>query len=282
MAFTRKEFEEAAHVVRQSISIAPQIGMILGSGLGTFADSVQDATIIPYTDIPHWSHTTVSGHKGRLVIGEIEGQRVLVMQGRSHFYEGYSMHETTFPVRVMQVLGLHTLIVTNAAGGVNPDFDAGDLMLINDHLNLPGMTGHNPLRGPNDESLGTRFPDLSSAYDKNLRDLAKKIAKEEDIALREGVYAYLSGPTFESPAEIRMIRGWGADAVGMSTAPEVVVAVHGGMRVLGISSITNATIDHIDSTQQTNHEEVLETGKQIMPRLTRLLHGILREMPSPQ
>jgi purine-nucleoside phosphorylase len=201
------------------------------------------------------------------------------MQGRAHFYGGLSMQAVGFPVRVLQMMGVETLVVTNAAGGLNPDFGAGDLMIIKDHIFPPGMSGQNPLMGPNDESLGPRFPIMTTAYDRVLRELAFTVAKREGLTLREGVYLSLSGPAFETPAEIRMQRAWGADAVGMSTAPEVQVAVHAGMRVLGISSIANVSIDDVDSTQDVSHEEVLEVGQSIVPRLVTLLRGVLRDMP---
>jgi purine-nucleoside phosphorylase len=278
--FTRADYEAAATHIQQRTDLQPEIGMILGSGLGTFADSVENPTHIPYGEIPNWPSGSVKGHAGRLVIGHLEGRAVAVMQGRAHFYEGYSMQALGFPVRVMQMMGIKTLVVTNAAGGLNKDFSAGDLMIIKDHIFLPGMAGQNPLMGHNDDSLGPRFPIMTTPYDRTLRDLAFAVAKQEGLHLQEGVYLSLSGPAFETPAEIRMQRAWGADAVGMSTAPEVQVAVHAGMRVLGISSITNESIDDVDSTQDVSHEEVLEIGEVIVPRLVTLLRGILRDMPS--
>ncbi len=276
--FTRAHYEETAQVIRDKVTTIPKVGMILGSGLGPFADSAENATIIPYEELPNWPRSTVSGHQGRLVIGQLEGQDVLIMQGRAHFYEGYSMEEVAFPVRVMQVLGLETLIVTNAAGGLNSGFKAGDLMLIVDHINLIGHMGQTPLRGPNDESFGPRFPIFTQAYDRKLRDLALAAAEREGLALQKGVYVGLAGPAFETPSDIRMLRMWGGDAVGMSTVPEVVAAVHGGMRVLGISSITNIAIDDSDSEQDVSHEEVLEIGKSIVPRLVTILKNVLQEM----
>lgn len=276
--FTRADYEETANVIRERISNIPKIAMILGSGLGPFADSAENATLIPYEDLPHWSQSTVVGHQGRLVVGQIEGQDVLIMQGRAHYYEGYSMAQIGFPIRVMQVLGIETLIVTNAAGGLNANYNAGDLMLIEDHINLIGHMGLTPLRGPNDESFGPRFPIFTQAYDRKLRDLAIQAAKRENITLRQGVYVGLAGPAFETPSDIRMLRMWGGDAVGMSTVPEVVVAIHGGMRVLGISSITNIAIDDSDSKQEVSHEEVLETGKTIVPRLVTILKNVLQNL----
>lgn len=280
--YTYEDYEAAANVIRKVASQMPKIGMILGSGLSSLADSVENATIIPYGEIPHFPVSTVRGHQGRLVFGELEGQQVLVMQGRLHYYEGYSMYQVTFPVRVMQLLGIKTLIVTNAAGGLNQNFSAGDLMLITDHINLLGHMGVNGLIGPNDERFGERFPIFTQAYDAKLRDKTLEIAEREGINIQKGVYLSLSGPAFETPAEIRMFRLWGADAVGMSTAPEVTVARHGGMRVLGISTITNMAIDDPDSKKEVSHESVLEIGRQIVPNLTRILRNVLREMPPYQ
>ena len=276
--FTRADYEETAQVIRERVGTIPKVGMILGSGLGPFADSAENVTIIPYEELPNWPRSTVVGHQGRLVIGQLEGQDVLIMQGRAHYYEGYSMEEVGFPVRVMQVLGIETLVVTNAAGGLNASFNAGDLMLITDHINLIGHMGLTPLRGPNDESFGSRFPIFTQAYDRRLRDLVLNIAERENIAMQQGVYVGLSGPAFETPADIRMLRMWGGDAVGMSTVPEVVVAIHGGMRVLGISSITNMTIDDSDSEQDVSHEEVLAIGRTIVPRMVAILKNVLKEM----
>jgi len=274
----RTQFEAAAEVVRRHIRYAPDIGLILGSGLGPLADAVEDADYIPYTDIPHWPIPTVMGHSGQLIAGRLEGRPVLVMQGRAHYYEGYPMDQVTLPVRVMQLLGVRILIVTNAAGGINPAFRPGDLMLIVDHIGLIGMTGLNPLRGPNDDSLGPRFPDMSQAYDPALRALAGQVASELGISLQRGVYICLSGPSFETPADVRFLRTIGADAVGMSTVPEVIVARHGGLRVLGISGISNVLQLGL-ADQPTTHDEVLAAGQIIVPRLIALLRGILRALP---
>jgi purine-nucleoside phosphorylase len=276
--FSIADFEQTAAFIKGRTSYQPQIAVILGSGLGPLADSIQNPDVIPYHDIPNWPHSTVVGHSGRLVFGRLEDKIVMVMQGRAHFYEGYGMARVTFPIRVMQQLGIKTLIVTNAAGGLNTDYAAGDLMLIQDHINLPGMAGNNPLMGPNNDSLGERFPSMTHAYAPELRALARSVAAEHGLVLHEGVYAYLSGPMFETPAEIRMLRLWGASGVGMSTVPEVVVANHAGMHVLGISGITNVTIDDPDAKTTPNHEEVLEAGKALVPRLTTLLRGILRQI----
>lgn len=273
--YTRADYEAAAALIRSRITVAPQIGLILGSGLGPLADTVEDAAVIPVQDVPKWPQPTVEGHAGRLVVGTLEKQPTLVLQGRVHFYEGHSMQAVVFPIRVMQMLGIQTLIVTNAAGGINPHFQAGDLMLINDHINFIGMAGHHPLIGPNDTSLGVRFPSMTRAYDKSLRDLALKVAADSNQTLQQGVYACIAGPSFETPAEVRMLRTLGIDAVGMSTVPEVITALHGGMRVLGFSTITNVAIDAIDTTLDTTHEEVLMTGKTVVPRLSALLRGVL-------
>ena len=279
MTLTRADFEAAAKVVQAAISVKPQIGMILGSGLGSLADSVEDACIVPYSDIPNFPQGSVSGHAGRLVIGHLEQRPVMVMQGRVHFYEGIPIEAVGFPIRVMQMLGIKTLIVTNAAGGLNPDFKAGDLMVIKDHINLPGLAGFNPLMGHNDDSLGPRFVPLTKPYDSELRKLVFAVAARQGIKLQEGVYISQSGPAYETPAEVRMLRMMGADAVGMSTAPEVLVALHAGMRVLGISSITNEAIDEVDSDRDVSHQEVLDVGKTIVPRLITLLRGVLCDLP---
>ena len=223
--------------------------------------------------------STVSGHSGRVVVGQLEGKPVLAMQGRAHYYEGYSMAQVTLPIRMMQELGIKVLIVTNAAGGLNPDWQAGDLMLITDHINLIGMAGMNPLRGPNLAVFGPRFPDMSEAYDLKLQQVAREAAAEEGLLLREGVYAGLSGPNFETPAELRFLRSIGTDAVGMSTVAEVTVARHGGMRVLGLSSISNIVVYDPSHGEAASHEEVLEAGALIVPRLTALIRNVLRRLP---
>lgn len=274
--FTLAQFDEVAAAIRARTSYKPTVALILGSGLNGLADSVQKADVIPFGDLPHFPVSTVHGHAGRLVIGELEGQTVFVMQGRIHYYEGYSMNQVTLPIRVMQRLGIGSLIVTNAAGGVNPEFQPGDVMLITDNLNLMGMTGANPLFGPNIDELGTRFPDMSQAYDREYQDLARRVARESNLTLREGVYAGLSGPSFESPADLRFLRLAGADSVGMSTVPEVIVARHGGMRVLGFSGISNKA--NLDGSTVTTHEEVIEAGRVITPKIETLVRGVLRGM----
>jgi len=276
MFVTLQQIDEAAEAVRARTAYRPRVGIILGSGLNDLANSVQKPDVIPYSDLPNWPRSTVHGHAGRLVIGELEGQPVLVMQGRTHFYEGYSMSQITLPVRVMLRLGLEMMFVTNAAGGVNPDFVPGDVMLITDNLNLMGMTGANPLMGPNIDELGPRFPDMSRAYDVGLMLLARKAASENNILLREGVYCGLSGPSFEGPADLRFLRLVGTDSVGMSTVPEVIVARHGGLRVLGLSAITNKA--NLDGSTVTTHEEVFEAGKVITPKIEAILRGVLRSL----
>ncbi|MCC7354672.1 MAG: purine-nucleoside phosphorylase, partial [Anaerolineae bacterium] len=229
--FTRQHFAESADDIRQRTPHRPTIGLILGSGLGALAAEVSEATIIPFDQVPHFPPSTVPGHAGRLVIGWLAGKAVLVMQGRIHYYEGYSMEQVTLPVRIMRAFGITTLIVTNAAGGLNPAYRAGDLMVITDHVGLTTLTGHNPLRGPNDPSLGPRFVNMTPAYDPELRTLAARVARGLGLTLHHGIYVGLGGPTFETPAEVRFLRALGGDAVGMSTVPEVIVARHGGMRV---------------------------------------------------
>jgi purine-nucleoside phosphorylase len=275
-SFSPDQIQAAVDAVRARTSRQPRLSIILGSGLNGLAESVSRPDILPFADIPHFPVSTVQGHAGRLVIGELEGRTVFVMQGRIHFYEGYSMARVTLPVRIMQRLGIEILIVTNAAGGVNPAFQAGDVMLITDHLNLMGMTGQNPLIGPNYEEFGPRFPDMSQAYDRQLMDLARATARAEQVELREGVYAGLSGPSFESPADLRFLQGAGADAVGMSTVPEVIVARHGGLRVLGLSGISNKA--NLDGSTITTHEEVIEAGRVITPKMEKLIRGVLRRL----
>jgi purine-nucleoside phosphorylase len=280
MDFTRADYDRAVEVIRSKSSIQPTCGLVLGSGLGTLADTLEDRVVIPYSEIPGWPKSTVHGHSGQLVIGVLENKTIIAQQGRAHFYEGYDLKQVTFPIRVMKFLGVNTVILTNAAGGLNSNYRAGQLMLLNDHINMIGMTGFNPLMGPNDESLGPRFVGMVHTYDRVLRELAHQVAIENGITLHEGVYICLAGPNFETPAEIRMLSMLGGDAVGMSTVHEVLVARHMGMRVLAFSSITNEGIDTVDSEQETNHEEVLETGKVIVPNLTTILKGVLRDLPA--
>jgi len=271
-----EQIDKVADIIRTKIKQNPRVAVILGSGLGALADAVDQATSIPYGDLPGWPASTVVGHQGRLVLGKMESQDVLMMQGRAHYYEGYSMSQVGLPVRVMQRLGIEILIVTNAAGAINPEFLPGDLMLISDHLNLIGMAGLNPLRGPNLDEFGPRFPDMSRAYDRELGALTRQIATNNNILLHKGVYVGLAGPSFETPADLRFLRAIGADAVGMSTVPEVTVARHGGTRVLGISGISNKA--NLDGETLTTHEEVLAAGKQIVPKLSTLIRGVLKKL----
>lgn len=273
---TIEQIDRVTMAVKRLTSYQPRVGMILGSGLGPLADEVRRPDLIPYESLPSWPVSTVPGHSGRLVVGTMEDQVVMVMQGRTHYYEGYSMAQIGLPVRVMQRLGIEILIVTNAAGAINPAFQPGDVMLIVDHLNMIGMAGLSPLRGPNLDELGPRFPDMSQAYDRQLGALARQVAAENGILLREGVYAGLAGPAFETPADLRFLRTAGADAVGMSTVPEVIVARHGGTRVLGFSGISNKA--NLNGSTVTTHEEVLEAGQVIVPRLMTLIKGVLRKL----
>ncbi|GAP05674.1 MAG TPA: purine-nucleoside phosphorylase [Anaerolinea thermolimosa] len=271
---TLAEIDQAAQAVRNRIDFQPRVGLVLGSGLGGLAEKISNAVAVPYESIPYWPQSTVPGHVGRLVAGSLFGVPVLVQQGRAHFYEGYSMAEVTLPVRVMKRLGIDILILTNAAGAIHPAFEPGDVMLITDHISLVGMTGFNPLRGPNLDELGPRFPDMSQVYDRALAELARRGAAEEHIVLREGVYCGLSGPSFETPADLRFLRTIGADAVGMSTVPEAIVARHANMRVLGLSGISNKA--NLDGNTLTTHEEVLAAGKVIVPKLERIIERVLR------
>lgn len=268
--------DKAAGVIRNRIEIQPRVGLILGSGLGSLAEEVRDGVLIPYGEIPSWPVSTVQGHQGRLVIGYLEQQPVLIMQGRSHFYEGYSMSQIGFPVRVMQRLGIEILIVTNAAGGINQGFEPGEVMLITDHINLLGMAGESPLRGPNFDDIGPRFPDMGRAYDRELGSFARQAVINQEYPLHEGVYVCLAGPSFETPADLRFLKAIGADAVGMSTVPEVTVARHGDMRVLGLSTISNKA--NLDGNTLTSHEEVLEAGKIVVPRLTHIIKEVLMRL----
>ncbi|MGQ3477518.1 purine-nucleoside phosphorylase [Paenibacillus sp. TY11] len=265
--------QEAADYIRAKSGIRPEIGLILGSGLGILADLIQDGMSIPYQDIPHFPVSTVEGHEGELLLGTIEGRAVVMMKGRFHMYEGYGPQLTAFPVRVMKQLGIQSLLVTNAAGGVNTSYEAGDLMVISDHLNL---TGQNPLIGPNDAGLGVRFPDMSEAYSRRLREIAKQTATQQGFSLQEGVYAGLLGPNYETPAEIVMLRTLGADAVGMSTVSEVIVARHAGIEVLGFSCITNMAAGILD--QPLSHGEVMETAEKVREQFLKLVLAIIPQM----
>lgn len=270
-----EKINEAATYLTQTSKVRPKVGLILGSGLGSLADQIQEADRIDYGDIPHFPVSTVEGHAGRLVLGQLEGQQVVAMQGRFHFYEGYSMTEVTFPVRVMKAMGVEILIVTNACGGLRDFLYPGALMFIRDHINF---TGTNPLIGHNFEELGPRFPDMSHAYDPELIALGKQVAADLDIETREGVYTAVSGPYYFSRAELGMVRGFGSDTIGMSTVPEVIVAVHGGMRCLGISCITDMAIP--ENLVPLEHEHVVEVAARTRPRFIRLVSGIVKALGS--
>ena len=273
---TLKEIDAAANYIRERITGVPRVGLTLGSGLGNLAEMVKEPVSIPYNEIPGWPVSTIHGHAGRLVIGDLFGVNTMVMQGRVHYYEGYPMDVVTLPVRVMQRLGIGTLFLTNAAGAINPDYEPGDVMLLIDHINIIGMAGLNPLRGPNLAEFGDRFPDMSLPYDRELIALARSVARENNVTLHEGVYVCLSGPSFESPADLRFLQRIGADAVGMSTVPENIVARHGKMRVMGLSGISNKA--NLDGSTITTHEEVLEAGNLIVPKLTKIIRGVLERL----
>jgi purine-nucleoside phosphorylase len=267
--------EAAARFIQKKTKLRPQIALVLGSGLGAFADEFADATRIPYAKIPHFPRSTAIGHAGQLVIGKVEGIAVAGMQGRVHLYEGYSPQQVAFPVRVFSRLGVKAVILTNAAGGIKKEFTQGRLVVISDHINLQGA---NPLSGPNEEKFGLRFPDMTSAYDKKFRELTLAAGRKLGIELGEGVYAALAGPSYETPAEIRYLRSIGADLVGMSTVPEVIAARHSGMRALGISCVTNAAAGVLD--QPLNHLEVLETAERVKSQFIGLLRAIIPQIAS--
>ena len=266
-----EKIQNASGFLKQKYANTPKIGLILGSGLGVLADEIENPVKIPYNEIPDFPISTVEGHAGQLVFGVLSGVEVVAMQGRFHFYEGYSMEKVTFPIRVMKELGVDILIVTNAAGGVNESFSAGDLMIISDHINNMGT---NPLIGPNDSKLGVRFPDMSEAYTKELRTAAREIASRLNINVKEGVYFGNPGPVYETPAEIRMVRTLGGDAVGMSTVPEVIVARHSGMKVLGISCISNMAAGILD--QPLTHDEVIETTERVKADFLQYIKEIVK------
>ena len=262
--------DEAKRFIQGHTDVRPSIGVVLGSGLGAFADQLTERIDIPYADIPGWPHSTAVGHAGKLIVGKLGALDVAVMAGRAHLYEGYAMHQVTFGVRVLQSIGAQSIVFTNAAGGINLALERGGLVLISDHINLQGG---NPLVGPNDDRLGPRFPDMSETYSRAYREIAKDVAAEQCIAITEGVYAAMLGPSYETPAEIRYLRAIGADVVGMSTVPEVIVANHMGMKVLGISCVTNMAAGILP--QKINHEEVLETGAMVRDTLVRFLKALL-------
>jgi len=266
--------EHAAQTLRARTTLQPRIALVLGSGLGAFADEFEEAVAIPYREIPGFVSSTAQGHVGSLVIGKVENIPVAAMQGRVHSYEGYSLEEVTFPIRTFKLLGIDTLILTNAAGGIDVQLQQGALMVISDHLNLMGI---NPLRGANDERFGPRFPDMSEVYSRELQELVTQEARDLGTTIRRGIYAALSGPSYETPAEIHMLRAFGADAVGMSTVPEAIVARHMGMSVVGISCITNMAAGI--SEQTINHEEVMETGQKVRATFTQLLRRLISKLP---
>jgi purine-nucleoside phosphorylase len=270
---TLERVEEAAAVVRERFATPPDVAIILGTGLGRLGAEIETSVVIDYSDIPLFPLSTVESHAGRLLCGTLAGKTVVAMQGRFHRYEGYSLQQVTFPVRVLRALGARTLVVSNACGGMHPLWRAGDLMLIADHINL---LGDNPLAGPNDDRLGPRFPDMSDAYDARLRATARAVALAKGIELREGVYVAVTGPNLETRAEYRFLRALGADVVGMSTVPEVIVAVHAGMRVLGLSIVTDMCLP--DSLEPATVEKIIAVAKGAEPRLTQLVTGVLQEL----
>ena len=266
--------QEATQYIQSKITATPTIGLILGSGLGVLADKIENPIKISYEDVPYFPTSTVAGHEGQLVIGELAGKQVIAMQGRFHYYEGYSMGQVTFPVRVMKELGIESIIVTNAAGGINKSFNPGDLMIITDHINNMGM---NPLIGPNDERLGARFPDMSQVYDKAYIKHAEKTAQDLGLKVQKGIYIGNTGPVYETPAEIKMLRIIGGDAVGMSTVPEVTVAGHSGIRVLGVSCISNMAAGILD--QPLSHEEVIETTEKVKDNFLQFIIKVIHTLP---
>jgi purine-nucleoside phosphorylase len=272
---------EAASTLRGRLPVLPRVGIILGSGLGPLADEVENPTIVPYAEIPHFAVSTVPGHAGQVVAGTLEGVPVAVLRGRVHLYEGYSLQQITFPVRTLHRLGAELLIITNAAGGLNPIYRAGDLMVLNDHINLPGLAGLNPLIGADEPELGVRFLDMTAPYDAELRERALALGANLNVGVREGVYAMVTGPSYETRAEIRYLRTIGADAVGMSTVPEVIVARHERMRVLGISVITNVTAPDV-APADLSHEDVLNVAERAASGLAAVIRGILRSINADQ
>lgn len=282
--FKYEDYQNTAKWLNSRINHRPQVAVICGSGLGGLTDKLTQTQVFNYCDIPNFPKSTVPGHAGRLVFGLLSGKSCVMMQGRFHMYEGYSLSKVTFPVRVFQLLGVDTLIVTNAAGGLNPKFEVGDIMLIRDHINLPGLCGQNPLRGPNEDRFGVRFPPMSDAYDRNIRHRAHSIWNQmgEQRELQEGTYVMVAGPSFETVAECRLLQKLGADAVGMSTVPEVIIARHCGLRVFGFSLITNKVIMDYESLETTNHEEVLEAGKQAAQKLEQFISNLMTCIPQPE
>ena len=272
---TYEQAAAAAAAISRRSADTPRIAIILGSGLGGFVDRMSDVTTVPYADIPYFPVSTVPGHAGQLALGTVGGVPVVAMQGRFHFYEGYTPQQVVFPVRVMRLLGAEALIVTAAAGGLNPAMAAGSVMLLNDHIGLPLLAGNNPLRGANDDRFGTRFPSITGAYDPELATFAHEAAVERGVGLFDGVYAMVSGPSFESPAEIRFLRQAGADAVGMSTVPEVVAARHLGMRVMALCCVTNAALTDSEQGVEPKHEDVLAVAAAAGAHLAAIVEGVI-------
>lgn len=269
----RAQIDEAVAAVRKVTGSVPEVAIILGTGLGALAEQIDDPVACEYADLPHFPVPTVDSHEGMLVFGELSGKPVVAMQGRFHYYEGYSMQRITFPVRVVKALGAKTLIVSNAAGGINPQYRAGDMMIITDHINL---MGDNPLIGPNDDELGPRYPDMSEPYSRELVDLAEKMALERSMKVQKGVYVAVAGPNLETAAEYRFLRCIGADVVGMSTVPEVLVAVHAGLKVLGVSAITDECLP--DALKPADIEQILRIAADVEPRLTGLVRDLVEQM----
>jgi purine-nucleoside phosphorylase len=268
-----EKVKESADHIRDRVDISPEIALTLGSGLGGLAEQIEDSVVIPYAEIPNFPEVTVEGHAGNLIVGHLAGRHVIAMQGRFHYYEGYVLRSITLPVRIFKELGASVYVVTNAAGGLNESFAAGDIMLITDHINL---TGTNPLIGPNDDSLGPRFPDMSETYDAKLLKLAKQVAARKGIPLREGVYVGVSGPNYETPAELRFLSMIGGDAVGMSTVHEVIVARHAGLRVLGVSCISDVAAP--EARHALTHEQVVAQAQATGPTIGKLIEGVIEKI----
>ncbi|XP_075068543.1 purine nucleoside phosphorylase isoform X1 [Mixophyes fleayi] len=278
--YTYEEYKQTADWLLSKTEHRPTVAIVCGSGLGGLGELLKDQVVFHYSDIPNFPRSTVPGHAGRLIFGNLNGKPCVCMQGRFHFYEGYPLWKVTFPIRVFRLIGVETVIVTNAAGGLNQDYKVGDMMVIKDHINMPGFAGHNPLAGPNEESFGPRFPPMSDAYDKDFRKLTLAIGRELGFSekMREGVYCSLGGPNFETIAECRFLNSLGADAVGMSTVPEVIVARHCGLKVLGISLITNKAVMDYSSETTANHEEVLQAGKDSARYMEKLVTVLMKRI----
>ena len=273
MTDLKRQITEARNHIRKKTKIKPDVAVILGTGLGKLAKEIKKPVRIPYTDIPNFPVSTVLGHSGELVIGDLSGKKVVAMSGRVHFYEGYSMQDVCFPLRVMKYLGARTLVVSNAVGGMNPFYERGDIVIIADHINL---MGDNPLIGPNDDSIGTRFPDMSEPYTRKLIELTEKVALDLKIKVHKGVFVGVAGPNLETAAEYRFMRAIGADTVGMSTVPEVIVAVHMGMKVLGLSVVTDMCLP--DALEPASHIRIMKAAEKAEPRLTRLVKEVLKRL----